>query len=492
MGKDAGSHTLTAIVPVLSEPQVLEEHLEEVGKDIQVNPFIPFHRLETTHFLSWVLVPGPRDEQGREGAPRLVCEASFDEPREDFLKRLHREAGSTLKEQVYSHCAPSPWTDAGGFEAFFLAHSRKAALLYAGYPEVSVGMIDEDDGAHWRFHQRIVMGLASGATGITGPQGGSEDERIDQVVDLCHGFVTEAEAPGAAAARSQLPLDPGREPPSWRTRFMRSLPARIARSALVVPAGVVGGLLLGYEVLSSAVAEVRSRLRGGASPLTTADAGEAARKRRAQALARIEDREDHKGQNHLTHYVELKPGLLRLPVLRVVLWGWGQLAKIWFTEGSLGGIEGIHFARWLIIDGGRRRWPSPTKEGRRRWPEVSLKRRCMLFLSNYDGSWERYLSSFIDRGGIGLTTIWCNTQGFPRTRLRWSPSSGWWPFKLELGSDRAEEFKQWVRDHQLPSLIWYSRHPDLSVVNIRRNREIHAGVGLDADPMKRRRWLQLL
>jgi hypothetical protein len=48
----------------------------------------------------------------------------------------------------------------------------------------------------------------------------------------------------------------------------------------------------------------------------------------------------------------------------------------------------IHFARWVIL-------PRTDK---------------LLFLSNYDGGWERYLEDFIARAHAGLTAIWSNTR----------------------------------------------------------------------------------
>ncbi len=98
-----------------------------------------------------------------------------------------------------------------------------------------------------------------------------------------------------------------------------------------------------------------------------------------EALARIQDVEDRQAQNHLALYVELKPGLLRFITFRLVLFGWNYLAKHDFTEGTLAGIEGIHFARWVIVDGGWRLRPE-SRNGRP--PRLSYRRtrRGLLFL----------------------------------------------------------------------------------------------------------------
>ncbi len=63
--------------------------------------------------------------------------------------------------------------------------------------------------------------------------------------------------------------------------------------------------------------------------------------------------------------------------------------------------------------------------------------RRLLFLTNYDGSWENYLDDFIDKAALGLTGIWSNTLNFPRTRF------------LVLGGARDEKrFKAIARKTQ--------------------------------------------
>ena len=90
-----------------------------------------------------------------------------------------------------------------------------------------------------------------------------------------------------------------------------------------------------------------------------------------------------------------------------------------------------------------------------RRPDVARRHR-LLFFSNYDGSWESYLGEFIDRAACGLTAVWSNTVGFPRTcRL------------LGAGARDEEAFKQWTRRHQILTQVWWSGVPDSTVQNIR-------------------------
>ncbi|TMQ17588.1 MAG: hypothetical protein E6J91_09880 [Deltaproteobacteria bacterium] len=146
-------------------------------------------------------------------------------------------------------------------------------------------------------------------------------------------------------------------------------------------------------------------------------------------------------QNQLTHVVDVRPGRFRLATLWLVLAAIDIAARVHAVRGQLGGITAIHFARWVIV---RDRRP------------VQPRRHRLVFFSNYDGSWESYLGEFIDRAASGLTAVWSNTVGFPATR------------HLVLAGARDEEsFKQWTREHQLPTQVWWSGVPDATVQNIR-------------------------
>ncbi|PTL82789.1 hypothetical protein DAT35_18665 [Vitiosangium sp. GDMCC 1.1324] len=479
-----------------------------MGTDIRGNPHIAFDKLEMTHFLSWSLIPGTRDELGREGAARLAFEGNFEGSTNAFLNELYEQAGGTLKEKIYRHCGLPPRSDVEGFKEFLLAHAVKAALPYEGYSGLSACKIQNDARVRRRFLQLFREAPATRPVLSTIARAqGSEAVRLNQEIEDCYAIISRElqeaarnqgvarNPPGVSgvesAAKDEPPLEFDAEPEPWRLRLRKWGPVRLLLSSLAFPALGVGALLLGHEVLSASWEEWRARRRKGPSQPETPGPMALTQEQRHK-LDQIQDWEDYQTQNHLTHFVELKPGLLRLPVLRLMLWGWKHLAKYYFTDGNLGSIEGIHRARWVIIDGGRQEWPPPKEDGRPRWLRISRKRHCLLFFSNYDGSWESYLDDFIDRASLGLTTIWCNTVGFPKPRIRWFPSKGRLPLAIELGADREDEFKRWVREHQIRTLTWYSKHPDKSVSNIRTNRELRARAGVPLPVVKRMQWLQLL
>jgi hypothetical protein len=157
--------------------------------------------------------------------------------------------------------------------------------------------------------------------------------------------------------------------------------------------------------------------------------------------AAVRAAEDKVTQNQLTHVVDVKPGAFRLATLWLVLTAIDVIARVYSVRGDLGGITTIHFARWVILRDRR---------------TGCARRHRLLFFSNYDGSWESYLGEFIDRAAYGLTAVWSNTRGFPATR------------QLVRGGARAEEaFKQWTREHQIATQVWWTGVADSTVQNIR-------------------------
>ena len=155
----------------------------------------------------------------------------------------------------------------------------------------------------------------------------------------------------------------------------------------------------------------------------------------------------------------VKPGWFRRLVLRVVLLFINLLARATATHGELSGIPSIHFAHWSLIDGGRR----------------------LLFLSNFDGSWENYLDDFIDKASHGLTSIWSNTVNFPRTR-----------WLILGGAQDGPRFKAVARDSQTLTNVWYSAYWDLTVQGIDNASSLREELPNNLDANAAKAWLQRL
>jgi hypothetical protein len=224
---------------------------------------------------------------------------------------------------------------------------------------------------------------------------------------------------------------------TWKDALPFLIPAGIGSLALLPAVATLVGLwavLLRYE-----------EERAGEPPVRTVDITELLRK------------EDIYAQNQLTHLVRVKPGLLHRITLKNVLFVVDVTARHFYNEGNLAGIPSIHFAHWVLLDGGKR----------------------LLFLSNYDGSWESYLSDFIGMVAYALTAIWSNTEGFPRTH---------WLFGG--GAAQEERFKQWTRAHQIPTQVWYSAYPNVTVPNITNNTAIRERVEGNLSEYETMKWLR--
>jgi len=180
------------------------------------------------------------------------------------------------------------------------------------------------------------------------------------------------------------------------------------------------------------------------------------------SLGHVVDREDHQLQNHLASVTSVKPGWFRITVLNVVFAVVTLSVRLVANQGKLGFIGSVHFARWVV---------TPDDKS-------------VIFLSNFDGSWESYLNDFIDLAYFGLNAVWSNTDnliGFPSTKL------------LAFGGAKDEQrFKAYARYSQFRSRVWYSAYPDLTVPNIRTNMKIRAQLFAPLDDEDTDAWLRLL
>jgi hypothetical protein len=158
---------------------------------------------------------------------------------------------------------------------------------------------------------------------------------------------------------------------------------------------------------------------------------------------KMEEYEDLLLQNQFSQVMVMKPGFMRLVTLKGMFLLTRGLVSVFFIKGKLMGIPTIHFARWVLIDNNKR----------------------LLFCSNYDGSWQQYLGDFIDKSGWGLTGIFGNTVGFPKSL-----------FMFFKGAYDEEHFLAWSRYYQVETQVWYTAYPQLSIKNVINNSAIRQGI----------------
>ena len=423
------SNALTVVTPIQpGKVEELDALLSEIGEDItnKTGRHISFAQLTTVHFLRWVILPGDTEGE-RHYLPQLAFESNYDGPLDAHLEELIQVGGPMLA-RIYSSCAGCPGDVAGSvesFKRFLLRYQLPAAAFYRGYPNHTVKDVLDNTLA-----RRAIQDF------LDDPQRAAalRCQKPEQLCEEIQKYL--ATVPGLKLERT-CPPPPGRLDRFIR-RLMESAPVQLA-------VGVPVGLLLLPVLVPAALLLLWKESRDEAEPKTE-----------DVVDPRVEGQEDYKVQNQLTHLVEVRPGWFRQLTLRTVLGGINFLARHYYNRGHLGGIPSIHFARWVIIDGGRR----------------------LLFFSNYDGSWERYLGDFIDRAAVGLTGVWSNTRGYPKTRLLFGK-----------GATHEEEFKQWTRDHQVFTQVWYSAHADESVSNILQNVAVCAQLKAQLQAQEAEQWL---
>lgn len=160
-------------------------------------------------------------------------------------------------------------------------------------------------------------------------------------------------------------------------------------------------------------------------------------------MNKLEANEDILFQNQFSQMLYMRTSLARRLSLFMAMQQTKALGTYMFVDGKLLGIPTIHFARWISMDNGKH----------------------MFFTSNFDGSWQQYLGDFIDKSGWGLSLIFSNSYGFPKTK-----------FLITGGAYKEEEFLAWSRYYQIPTQFWYSAYPSLSIKNIINNSYIRRDI----------------
>lgn len=423
--------------------------LAEINRDVERNPHIPFALLRGVHFARCILVEAATGADGRSFPPYLVVSTYYDEPLDDHLQELAGVAGSGL-ERVFSHCEGFPEPKKGSTEdllAFMRSHQADYTAMYIGTRGRSLEQIRQEA----TLRDELEDFLDQGRWDTTSP------------ADVRAALRTRvASRPTLAWALTPDPPPSDYPDPQRDTALFAVVTGLVLTAALIAWGGTtllalpgwvallllapVALLLVGVWVLSVRLSEV-------SDPTPAVAHGEADEK-----ASELVGNEDFVVQNQLTHLVELKPGPVRRFTLNLVFLLVDFLARRKYTHGDLGGIPSIHFARWIQLDGGRR----------------------LLFVSDFDGSWESYLGEFIDRAAAGLTAVWSNTLGFPLTE-----------WLITRGARDEQSFKQWTREHQITTNVWYSAYKRLSVQNINNNSRIRAGLAGELSPAATEAWLRL-
>jgi hypothetical protein len=417
----------TVVTPVLEgAADDLDDLLAKIGVDPAGNDVLPLGTVAGLHFASLTI------HRVATGTSELIMELNGDGSTGDVLGALVTAAPAGL-EALGAHLRDWP---AGGSAAVVRAWLGRRVVRAGAY---HVGNTGRDlariraEAALWdALQDRLDAARAAGPLPPT-----AEGVR--------------------ALLREHVAAHPTLAPLLEAPAVRLTATERLRRGARAAGLAALVVLALPLELAGVVVLRVKERHDAPDGLLT--DPGAVAEL--ADKVADLVATEDPLGsvQNHLTSVVELKPGPFRAVLVRLVLAALDALARTVFTKGRLGSLTSIHFAHWSLIDGGRR----------------------LLFVSNFDGSWESYLDDFIEKAHVGLTAVWSNGRGFPRTR-----------WLVGEGASHGDEFKEWARRSQLPTPVWYRAYPAVGVTQIDRNSRVREGLTGSPAPEEVAAWLRLL
>lgn len=383
------------------DPQQKEKlfaQLETIDHDIEENSIFPFVQMKTIHFARFIVL----NEKGNY-PPYLAFFSNYDGNLDDHLKEVISESKDGFIT-IFGACKNFPvGADVQSYIDFIKKHSGYRSFFYRGTWGRSVDQIRKEELA--RKHAENFL------------------DKDEELRNAPLGYIVQKikNSLNDASLFKKFPVV--QRPRLGIFKIILLAIIVLLLLPLLIP------LLILFVVILRVIEESEKRNRD--IPVSDYD--------HTVDLKKQEDK-SKLVQNQITHLVDIKKGWFRLLTLRLVLEAIYFLARVYYNKGKLGNISTIHFARWVIIDNGKR----------------------LLFTSNFDGSWESYLSDFVDRAAVGLTAVWSNTVGFPKAK-----------FLAFKGAQDEQRFKSWTRNNQIRTQVWYSAYKDLTVKNINNSTAIN-------------------
>jgi hypothetical protein len=392
-------------------------------------PELRLHKLPMLHFLRLFVIDADHDLRGRRLQARLVLSAVFDGTVESFLAAWVEIAGDVLVD-LLGHCVDGP-NERGEVVPFLLERAVLPNTFHIGAVRSSAAQIREEDRLARELRRFIDEHFA---------EAGSEVTAVE----------VRRQALAFVRGRPDLPQAPRRGRPLLGWVLQQGDLVRTALLVLAVPLGVAlvctllsgGGWLFFVVALAAATALVAAFGVGLVRHLERTEPDVVVRQDDAKVRA-LEEVEDLTPQNQFTMLAPVRDSVARRLILRAALFLSDEFSKHFSTAGRLVGVETIHFARIHQIDEGRR----------------------FLFMSDFDGGWNRYLFDFLTTGAFAVVPNWTNLVGCPKTKFLLCPGPGF-----------NQRFLPFTRARQLSTTVWYSAFPDLTVRDILKHAEIRRGL----------------
>jgi hypothetical protein len=444
-GQGAAPHwrrpsTLTAIAPLRPEAvKALRDRLTEMGRAVEDLPNFPVTALTTTHFFR-LLVTDDHAEPRPELPPHLLLGTVYDGTLDEHLRDLTTVLGPALTE-IFANCA--------GFAAgtdlaqFITRHVVPHKLLHIGAVRVSLRDIRQEAEMVAALQTFVDERMKAGAW---------RDATLSAVRQSCLRFVqSRPDLPQGARPRRPLLSRLLQAGALLRQVLLFLVPAAViswalpwARQSLLHWAAA--GLLVLLIVFVTGLLVIRFL------ELTEPDDVP----KEQPDTADVEAQEDFQVQNQFTMLTPIRASWARRFAIGVMLWFGNHLSEHLWNRGKLVGVGTIHFARMLRPFGGR----------------------YMLFMSDYDGSWRRYLGDFLTVGAFAVVPIWAHLKGCPKTRFLYFTTPGF-----------GERFLRFTRTNQVPSHFWYSAYKDFTMYDIMRAGRIREGLFSARTDQEIQKWL---
>ncbi|WP_145168256.1 hypothetical protein [Planctomycetes bacterium Pla133] len=396
------------------------------------------------HFLRLVVVPA--DERTGQGL-RLLLNVIHDRPLDEHLADLTRRAGDVLIDMLGSTAPSGRPMD---LPPFLLQHRVRDDALYIGAVGRTVQEIQAERRLRDALAERVDREEASGRWESLDAEAARRELRA----------IARTEWTGPEFPLGRLPRP---------TRSQRTL--KLVDLALVLTLFPIIGVL-GYDLMDAVrrmePGPKRALTRMGAwiwwlwGAIPTAVAFLVVRglelwERPLEApgpteaeLQALEQAEDERPRNELTVWFPVRDNWLSRVLLRVILFGAERGTRHFWADGALAGARNIHYARILQVDGGR----------------------SMIFMSDYEGSFDAYIDHFVGIGGNhrAVVPISSRLAGCPKTR---------WLYLQDDPPSFRPGWKQLIRTYQTDASVWYSAYPDLTCNDVLNHAAIRDGLFAD-------------
>jgi hypothetical protein len=127
------------------------------------------------------------------------------------------------------------------------------------------------------------------------------------------------------------------------------------------------------------------------------------------------------------------------------------LGAVKSAQTDLRGLSFIHFARWVIVK--RSQFPQLVPEQ----PKEHMRYDYLLFISNFNGTWNEYIDAFSAVLSDGLNFIWRWSEKFP-------------------GSVPVTPFKQYIARCQFDTDYYYTAYPYATTNDVKAAHRVKAAL----------------